>query len=124
MSGRPDLASTGTARLEVPVCWSILLLAGLFEIAWAALLKVAATKQSWTVSIFTLVTMVASLWLLSQAMKQIPLGTAYAVWTGIGAVGAFVVGVVCFAEAVTVGRVISFAFLVAGLVGLKCTTRL
>ncbi|MBK7747343.1 MAG: multidrug efflux SMR transporter [Candidatus Obscuribacter sp.] len=104
--------------------WSILLLAGLFEIVWAALLKVAATKQSWTVGSVTILTMVASIWLLSQAMKQIPLGTAYAVWTGIGAVGAFVVGVVCFAETVTAGRLISFVLLVAGLIGLKCTTKL
>lgn len=103
--------------------WSILLLAGLFEIAWAALLKVAATKQSWSVGTATIVTMVASIWLLSQAMKQIPLGTAYAVWTGIGAVGAFVVGVVCFAETVTAGRLISLVLLVAGLIGLKCTTK-
>lgn len=104
--------------------WSILLLAGLFEIAWAGLLKVAATKPSWTVATATIVTMVASIWLLSQAMKQIPLGTAYAVWTGIGAVGTFVLGIVCFAEALTVGRLISFVLLIAGLIGLKFTTRL
>jgi len=104
--------------------WSILLLAGLLEIAWAVLLKMGATKQVWWLNVVTMVTMVVSIWLLAQAMKQIPLGTAYAVWTGIGAVGAFVVGIFCFAEAVTLGRLVSFVLLVAGLIGLKCTTRL
>lgn len=104
--------------------WWVLLLAGFLEIAWAVLLKMSATRSVWWLNAATLITMVGSIWLLAQAMKQIPLGTAYAVWTGIGAVGAFVVGIVCFAESVTLGRLLSFVLLVAGLIGLKCTTRL
>jgi quaternary ammonium compound-resistance protein SugE len=72
--------------------------------------------------VFTIVTAVGSFVLLAMAMRQLPLGTAYAVWTGIGAVGAFIFGIVMMGEALTVARVASAALIVVGLVGLKLSS--
>jgi quaternary ammonium compound-resistance protein SugE len=102
--------------------WFYLLVAGLLEVAWATGLKSSEgfTRLGW--SVFTIVTALGSFWLLALAMRQLPLGTAYAVWTGIGAVGAFVLGIVVMGEAVTVARVLSALLIVAGLVGLKLSS--
>jgi quaternary ammonium compound-resistance protein SugE len=102
--------------------WFYLLVAGLLEVAWATGLKSSEgfTKLGW--SAFTIVTVLASFWLLALAMRELPLGTAYAVWTGIGAVGAFILGIVMMGEAVTFARVASASLIVLGLIGLKISS--
>lgn len=99
--------------------WGTLFIAGLFEIAWAIGLKYT---EGWTKlwpSSITVVLMVLSFIFLSKAIREIPVGTAYAVWTGIGAVGTAILGVVLFREPVTLLRVVSMLLVVAGIVGLK-----
>ncbi|WP_321952274.1 quaternary ammonium compound efflux SMR transporter SugE [Paraburkholderia bannensis] len=102
--------------------WFYLLIAGLLEVAWATGLKTSEGFTRLWPSVFTVVTALGSFWLLALAMRQLPLGTAYAVWTGIGAVGAFVLGIVVMGEAVSVARVLSALLIVAGLVGLKLSS--
>jgi quaternary ammonium compound-resistance protein SugE len=102
--------------------WILLLIAGLLEVAWAAGLKTSEGFTRLWPSVFTLVTAVGSFVLLALAMRQLPLGTAYAVWTGIGAVGAFIFGIVMMGEAVTAARVGSAVLIVVGLIGLKLSS--
>ncbi len=102
--------------------WILLLLAGLLEVAWAAGLKTSEGFTRLWPSVFTAVTALSSFALLAIAMRQLPLGTAYAVWTGIGAVGAFIFGIVMMGEALTVARVASAALIVIGLIGLKLSS--
>ena len=104
------------------MAWVWLLIAGLLEVAWAAGLKSSDGFTRLWPSVFTIVTALASFGLLAVAMRQLPLGTAYAVWTGIGAVGAFVFGIVMMGEALTVARVASASLIVAWLVGLKLSS--
>lgn len=104
------------------MAWVYLGLAGLLEIVWASFLKQSEGFTRLTPSAITLVAMVGSFWLLAVAMRSLPLGTAYAIWTGIGAVGAFVVGIVVMGEAATLGRIASVALLVTGMVGLKLSS--
>lgn len=99
--------------------WIILFIAGLFETAWAIGLKYTDGFTRLWPSVGTLVAMVISVVLLGYAMKSLPVGTAYAVWTGIGAVGTVILGIVLFSEPVNVGRVISIALIIAGIIGLK-----
>jgi quaternary ammonium compound-resistance protein SugE len=102
--------------------WIYLLIAGLLEVAWATGLKSSEGFTRLWPSVFTVVTALGSFWLLALAMRQLPLGTAYAVWTGIGAVGAFVLGIIVMGEAVSVARVLSALLIVAGLIGLKLSS--
>jgi quaternary ammonium compound-resistance protein SugE len=102
--------------------WFLLLIAGVLEVAWAVGLKTSEGFTRLWPSVFTLVTAVGSFVLLALAMRQLPLGTAYAVWTGIGAVGAFVFGIVILGEALTVARVASASLIVVGLIGLKLSS--
>ncbi|NPT43732.1 quaternary ammonium compound efflux SMR transporter SugE [Paraburkholderia sp. 1N] len=102
--------------------WILLLIAGLLEVAWAAGLKTSDGFTRLWPSVFTAVTALGSFVLLAMAMRQLPLGTAYAVWTGIGAVGAFIFGIVMMGEALTVARVASAALIVIGLIGLKLSS--
>ncbi|CAD6547966.1 Guanidinium exporter [Paraburkholderia kirstenboschensis] len=102
--------------------WILLFIAGLLEVAWAAGLKSSDGFTRLWPSVFTIVTAVGSFVLLAMAMRQLPLGTAYAVWTGIGAVGAFIFGIVMMGEALTLPRVASAALIVVGLVGLKLSS--
>jgi quaternary ammonium compound-resistance protein SugE len=102
--------------------WFLLLIAGLLEVAWAAGLKMSDGFTRLWPSVFTLVTALGSFGLLAMAMRQLPLGTAYAVWTGIGAVGAFIFGIVAMGETLSAARVASAALIVLGLVGLKLTS--
>ncbi|MFM0471732.1 quaternary ammonium compound efflux SMR transporter SugE [Paraburkholderia strydomiana] len=102
--------------------WILLFVAGLLEVAWAAGLKSSDGFTRLWPSVFTIVTAVGSFVLLAMAMRQLPLGTAYAVWTGIGAVGAFIFGIVMMGEALTVARIASAALIVVGLVGLKLSS--
>ncbi|KVR75734.1 quaternary ammonium compound efflux SMR transporter SugE [Burkholderia ubonensis] len=104
------------------MAWVWLLIAGLLEVAWAAGMKSSEGFTRLWPSVFTIVTALASFGLLALAMRQLPLGTAYAVWTGIGAVGAFVFGIVMMGEALTVARIASASLIVAGLIGLKLSS--
>lgn len=101
------------------MAWLILFVAGLCEIGWAVGLKYTDGFTRLWPSLFTITSMVVSLILLGVAMKSLPLGTAYAVWTGIGAVGAVVLGVVLFKEPATAARLICVGMIVTGVLGLK-----
>lgn len=96
--------------------WIFLFLAGLFEIVWAYFMKQSQGFTLWGPSVVTITTMFISFALLSVAMRGLPLGTAYTVWTGIGAVGAFLVGVFVLGEAVNPLRILAAVFIVVGLV--------
>lgn len=104
------------------MAWVWLLIAGLLEVAWAAGMKSSEGFTKLGPSVLTIVAALASFGLLAVAMRQLPLGTAYAVWTGIGAVGAFVFGIVMMGEALTVARVASASLIVLGLIGLKLSS--
>lgn len=101
--------------------WIILLLAGLFEIAWTIGLKYSHGFTRFWPSAFTLAALVISLALLGAAVRELPLGTAYAIWTGMGAVGAILAGVVLFHEPLSLARVLCMLLIIAGMVGLKLT---
>ena len=102
--------------------WIILFLAGLFEIAWAIGLKYSEGFTKLTPSIITIITMFISFYLLSLALKSLPLGTAYAVWVGIGTVGTVIAGIFLFGESMNLIRVVSILFILLGIIGLKITT--
>ena len=102
--------------------WILLLLAGLLEIGWAIGLKYTEGFTRLWPSLWTAACMVASLALLGGALKTIPVGTGYAVWTGVGAAGTAILGIVLFAEPATAARLGSIALIVAGIVGLKLVT--
>lgn len=104
------------------MAWIILVLAGLFEVVWAVGLKYTEGFTRLVPSVITLIGMLVSFWLLSLAMKTLPLGTAYAIWVGIGAIGAFVAGLILFHEALSPMRVISVLLIAAGLIGLKLSS--
>jgi quaternary ammonium compound-resistance protein SugE len=101
--------------------WLMLLVAGLFEVGWAIGLKYTQGFTRFWPSVGTLVAMVASVGLLGLALRTLPVGTAYAVWTGIGAVGTVVFGIVLLGEPVSVARLVCVGLIVAGIVGLKLT---
>ena len=102
--------------------WLILVLAGLLEVVWAIGLKYTEGFTRLVPSLVTLAAMGASFWLLSLAMRTLPLGTAYAVWVGIGAVGAAIAGVVVFGEHMNALKAISLCLVIAGIIGLKLAT--
>lgn len=99
--------------------WVILVVAGLFEIAWAVGLKYTEGFTRLWPTVGTLAAMAVSFGLLSMAMKQLPVGTAYAVWTGIGAVGTAILGIVLFNEPATLARLACIGMIAGGIVGLK-----
>lgn len=99
--------------------WLILLIAGLLEVVWAIGLKYTHGFTRLMPSLITVTAMIASVVLLSWAMKTLPVGTAYAIWTGIGAVGAAVAGIVLLGESASVARILSLCLIVAGIIGLK-----
>lgn len=99
--------------------WTILVLAGLFEIGWAIGLKYTeGFTRPWP-TLGTVAAMIVSLGLLGIAMKSLPVGTAYAVWVGVGAVGTAILGIVLFGEPANAGRLLSLGLILAGIVGLK-----
>lgn len=102
--------------------WFILFVAGLFEVGWAIGLKYTEGFTRLWPTLGTLIALVISMGLLGFAMKSLPVGTAYAVWVGIGAVGTAILGIVLFGEAATPARLISLALIVAGIIGLKLAT--
>ena len=104
------------------MAWVLLLVASLFEVGWAVGLKYAhGSTKVWPTAL-TLVAMVLSLGFLAAAVRTIPVGTAYAIWTGIGAVGTAVLGILLFAEPATAWRIICLLFIVCGVFGLKFTS--
>ena len=101
------------------MAWVLLVVAGGLEIVWAFTMKLSQGFTRPAASVVTLLAMLASFGLLSASMRTLPLGTAYTVWTGIGAVGAFVVGIVVLGEAVNATRVLAALLLVSGLILMK-----
>ncbi len=104
------------------MAWILLLVAGLLEVGWAIGLKYTLGFSKLWPSVFTLSAMTASVVLLGIAMKSLPVGTAYAIWVGVGAVGTALLGMVLFGESANAGRLISLGLIVAGIVGLKIAT--
>lgn len=104
------------------MAWIILLIAGVFEIAWAIGLKYTDGFTRLWPTVGTVIAMVVSVVLLGLAVKSLPVGTAYAVWTGVGAVGTAVLGIMLLGEPATAGRLVSLGLIIAGIVGLKLVT--
>jgi quaternary ammonium compound-resistance protein SugE len=102
--------------------WVILVIAGLCEVGWAIGLKYTAGFTRLWPTVWTVVSMIVSLWLLGIAMKGLPVGTAYGVWVGVGCIGTVILGILLFGEPATAGRLISVALIIAGIVGLKLAT--
>jgi quaternary ammonium compound-resistance protein SugE len=116
-------AEINGAKGETGVAWLWLFLAGLFEVAWAVGLK---ATEGWTrllPSLFTLATMALSFFFLSLALRALPIGTAYAIWTGIGAVGTALYGIAFLGEPRDAARLACLFLIVAGIIGLKLVTR-
>ncbi len=101
------------------MAWIVLVIAGLLEVSWAVGMKLSDnfTRLGW--SIFTVVTLLASMGMLWWAVNRLPLGTAYAVWTGIGAVGTAIIGILLFSESVSIPRLFCLGMVVAGVIGLR-----
>ncbi|WP_259753554.1 quaternary ammonium compound efflux SMR transporter SugE [Pseudomonas sp. GCEP-101] len=99
--------------------WIILFIAGLFEVAWAVGLKYTEGFTRPIPTALTVLAIITSMGLLGLAMRNLPLGTAYAIWTGVGAVGTVIVGIVLFGESMAPVRLLSVALILCGLVGLK-----
>ena len=104
------------------MAWLLLIIAGLCEIVWAIGLKYAEGFTRLWPSVITVVAMLVSIVLLGYAMKSLPVGTSYAVWVGVGAVGTAVLGIVLLGESASPGRLASLALIVAGIIGLKLAT--
>ena len=101
------------------MAWAYLAVAGLFEISWAVGLKYSDGFSKPVPSVLTVIAMGFSIWLLALAMKSIPVGTAYAVWTGIGAIGVAVLGMVLFGESREILRILCLFLIIEGIIGLK-----
>lgn len=104
------------------MAWLMLLVAGLLEVGWAIGLKSSQGFTRFWPSIVTVLAMIASMTLLGLAVRTLPVGTAYAVWTGIGAVGTVLLGIAWFGEPATVGRLGCVALILCGIIGLKFLT--
>jgi quaternary ammonium compound-resistance protein SugE len=102
--------------------WMILVTAGLFEIGWAIGLKYTDGFTKFWPTVGTVLAMIISLGLLGVAMKTLPVGTAYAVWVGVGAVGTAILGIVLLGESANIARLLSLALIVMGIIGLKLAT--
>lgn len=99
--------------------WLLLIIAGLFEVWWAIALKYSQGFTKLVPSLITILGMIASFYFLSLALKNLPLGTAYAIWTGIGTIGTAILGIILFKEPVDAARLICIGFIITGIVGLK-----
>lgn len=104
------------------MAWVYLFLAGLLEIGWALGLKYTDGFTKLTPTLFTVAAMIGSFVLLGQALRVLPIGTAYAIWTGIGAVGTAILGMMIYGEPRDLARILCILLIVAGIVGLKFTT--
>jgi len=101
--------------------WLILILAGLLEVFWATFLRLSEGFTKLVPSIIAIVGNLASIYMLSLALKNLPLGSAYAIWTGIGVVGTFIIGIVAFHESVSIPQVICVIMILCGIIGMKLT---
>jgi len=108
--------------MEVAMSWLILFFAGLFEVGWAIGLKYTDGFTRPLPTLLTVAAMAASLGLLGLAVRELPLGTAYAIWTGVGAVGTVIAGIILFGESMAPMRIVSVLLIVLGLAGLKAST--
>ncbi len=99
--------------------WFLLIIAGLLEVVWAYFMKQSAGMTRLVPSIITIVAMIASFGLLAVCMRSMPLGTAYTVWTGIGAVGAFLLGILFLGESITASRLLAAALILSGIILMK-----
>jgi len=104
------------------MAWLVLVVAGLFEVGWAVGMKYTEGFTRPVPTLLTAVSLILSMFLLALAVRTLPLGTAYAVWTGIGTVGAVVLGIVLFGESVALGRLLCVGLIVAGIIGLRLTS--
>lgn len=105
------------------MAWVILLVAGLFEVGWAVALKYAEGFSRVGPTVAAAASMVVSLGLLGLALRTLPLGTAYAVWTGVGTIGTAILGVFLFRESATIGRLVYIGLIASGIVDLKLVTK-
>lgn len=105
------------------MAWIVLFIAGLFEIGWAVGLKYTEGFTRIGPTVFTAISLIASMGLLGIAVRSLPLGTAYAVWTGIGAAGTVVLGIILFKEPATVARLLCVGLILSGILGLKLLTK-
>ncbi len=99
--------------------WLFLVIAGIFEMGWAVSLKYSQGFTKPVPSVITLVGMIASFYFLSLSLKHLPLGTAYAIWTGIGTVGTLILGIVLFHESISIPQFLCVSLIIAGIIGLK-----
>ena len=104
------------------MAWIFLIVAGLLEVVWAIGLKYSEGFTRFWPSVLTIIAMVISMGLLGIAMKSLPAGTAYSIWVGIGAVGTVVLGIALLGEPANAARLVSVAFIIAGIIGLKLAT--
>lgn len=104
------------------MAWLDLFIAGIFEVVWSTCLKYSHGFSDLKFTVLTFIGMGLSFWFLAHAVKSLPMGTAYAIWTGIGALGAVIVGVILFKEPVTLVRLFFVAMLLTGIIGLKLTS--
>ena len=104
------------------MAWAILILAGVFEVIWAYSMKMSEGFTRLTPSVVTIIFMILSVVLLSMSMRTLPLGTAYTVWTGIGAMGSFILGIMVLNEPMTAMRMIAAVLIVSGLVLMKLSS--
>ena len=104
------------------MAWILLVVAGLLEVVWAIGLEYIDGFTKTLPTTVTIAAMIASVWLLGVAMKSLPVGTAYSVWVGVGAVGTVVLGIILFREPANAARLVSIGLIVAGIVGLKLAT--
>ena len=119
--------SNPLSRAQIPaavvkgklMAWIILCIAGLFEVGWAIGLKYSEGLSRLWPTVWTVAAMIVSLWLLGLAMKSLPVGTAYAVWVGVGAVGTVILGIVLLGEPADTARLVSVSLIIAGIIGLK-----
>ena len=102
--------------------WLLLLIAGFFEISWAVGMKYSNGFTNLWASVFTVITMIASFYFLALSLKNIPLGTAYAVWTGIGTIGTVILGIILFKEPASILRFTCIVMIICSIVGLRLLT--
>jgi quaternary ammonium compound-resistance protein SugE len=104
------------------MAWLILFFAGLLEVVWAVGLKYSEGLTRLWPSLLTVSTLLLSFWLLGMAMRSIPVGTAYAIWAGIGAIGTVIYGIMFLAEPASTFRIVSVALIISGIIGLKVSS--
>lgn len=121
VSNRQGFALSHCARLRM-MAWINLAIAGILEVFWAISLKYTEGFSKLWPNLFTVFGMVASFYFLAQALKVIPVGTGYAVWTGIGAAGTAILGIILFGESAAPARLACITVIVAGIIGLKLTS--